>query len=846
MAVDVKRQLIKQLIDATIASPEIQANLLEANKDNIVISKEYLRSRLEYKTEDLQRLIADDWEALLKAQVTLGEAQGRLDSLSGVTGFVETWPRLLIYLILDKAFLAILFLAISVNLLFAALLGSNNSNYITIAILGFLIAFGLVLLIRVYIRYSGGVRAQISTEIKTTEAQISQLYEKVRTVLLEEGILPELRVLINDHIDPSYEGYLELRAWPDLVEMVNTSFQIPTEANNKVLRLLRNMRGGSLGIAGSRGAGKTTLIWSFCNPSGVKIDDQPMLSVMISAPVEYNAREFILYLFMSICHRVLQLKQETSETGASVVDEMQRSRLRTLFERLGVIVYQNKFTKVAFAFAMTFGILAAISTIPPTSEGDFTKVMKNLGLTGGLLGGLCIFAIAIGVYAWIFERMGRSFLARREQRISGTRNWRVDWTPYQSMSQGAIGLSIAEEAQQWIREIRFQQGFSSGWSGTLKIPLPINTEAGVNSATSLSQLQLTMPEIIGGYRGFLSRAAVEYRLVIGIDELDKLASAEKAQRFLNEIKSIFGLEKCFYLVSVSENAMSSFERRGLPFRDEFDSTFDTIIEVDYLNLQLGKRLLQRRVIGLPVPFLCLCYCLSGGLARDMIRACRNLLELTQEKAERGQGNAHGIDLSTLTYVLVKTELRRKVHAISIAAKEIQVQPDINHFFTEVYKLEDLLRDTTQLPTHILAGLYQSCIGLLTPGMNTNSVQDSGEEAKELLKKRSDLMALRSELGTYLYYSLTLTHFFGSNLVTDNLKKAENNGDIEQLARARQFLSVNPGIAQVIISDFRSKYGMEVLGTLVEDTASPSTVASGNSKVSRPLRRSKSSNLNTAR
>ncbi len=172
-----------------------------------------------------------------------------------------------------------------------------------------------------------------------------------------------------------------------------------------------------------------------------------------------------------------------------------------------------------------------------------------------------------------------------------------------------------------------------------------------------------------------------------------------------------------------------------------------------------------------MPFLCLCYCLSGGLARDLIRACRHLLELRQEKAEGTQENPNHTDLDTLTYALVTDELRRKVHAISIVAKEIQVQPDINHFFAEVYELEHLLRDATQLPMHLLAGLYQSCIGLLTPVLNTNSVQDSGEEVKELLKKRSDLMALRSELGTYLYYSLTLTHFFGSNLVTDSSKKS---------------------------------------------------------------------------
>ena len=41
---------------------------------------------------------------------------------------------------------------------------------------------------------------------------------------------------------------------------------------------------------------------------------------------------------------------------------------------------------------------------------------------------------------------------------------------------------------------------------------------------------------------------------------------EDAQQFLNEIKVLFGIEHCFYLLSVSESAMSSFERPGLPFR----------------------------------------------------------------------------------------------------------------------------------------------------------------------------------------------------------------------------------------------------------------------------------------
>jgi len=105
-----------------------------------------------------------------------------------------------------------------------------------------------------------------------------------------------------------------------------------------------------------------------------------------------------------------------------------------------------------------------------------------------------------------------------------------------------------------------------------------------------------------------------------------MESDEKAHLFLNEIKAIFGVPGVFFLVSVSENAISSFERRGLPFRDVFDSSFDTIVYVGHLNLDGSKRILKRRTTGLPEPFIAFCHCLSGGLPRDLIRACRDMVE----------------------------------------------------------------------------------------------------------------------------------------------------------------------------------------------------------------------------
>ena len=118
----------------------------------------------------------------------------------------------------------------------------------------------------------------------------------------------------------------------------------------------------------------------------------------------------------------------------------------------------------------------------------------------------------------------------------------------------------------------------------------------------------------------------KFRLIIVIDEMDKMENDGQAQDFLNQIKVIFGKEQCFYMVSVSEGAMSDFERRDLPFHNVFDSSFDKIVYVNYLTLPKAWQLLVSRVLGTSASFAAVCCCLSGGLPLDLIRACRDLYD----------------------------------------------------------------------------------------------------------------------------------------------------------------------------------------------------------------------------
>jgi hypothetical protein len=135
---------------------------------------------------------------------------------------------------------------------------------------------------------------------------------------------------------------------------------------------------------------------------------------------------------------------------------------------------------------------------------------------------------------------------------------------------------------------------------------------GVTGSTEIAQAPLYLPEIVEMFRAFVAEAASLGPVVIGIDELDKMSSEEHAASFLNDIKAIFGIDNCYFLISVSDDAVARFERRGIPVRDVFDSALDEILRLVPLSFRQASASLAERVVGLPIPFRALCYCLSGA------------------------------------------------------------------------------------------------------------------------------------------------------------------------------------------------------------------------------------------
>lgn len=118
-------------------------------------------------------------------------------------------------------------------------------------------------------------------------------------------------------------------------------------------------------------------------------------------------------------------------------------------------------------------------------------------------------------------------------------------------------------------------------------------------------------------------------VVVAVDELDKLPSHEAAIRTVNVLKDLMRIPGVHVLVTVSDEALASFAL-GAFERDAFDSTFDAIFDVERLTLSEATRLLSSRVVGFPDKVLTYCFISSAGLARDLLREARAMLDLAAD------------------------------------------------------------------------------------------------------------------------------------------------------------------------------------------------------------------------
>jgi hypothetical protein len=623
--------------------------------------------------------------------------------------------------------------------------------------------------------------------------------------LIEPAMVGCITAALREFVEQKSKPYFSLEL-PEtdtsrLSEVPNPQFDVITDSRRYVRGLVEKMNGGSIGVAGPRGCGKTTLLRSFCPDGNVNPRE---LTIFATAPVQYEPREFLLQLFTSVCSRVVAKETKTDVPSTFTAMDSLRETTKPAFLSPEVIAY---ILSIGSIVLISIGVLLGIvrvmqarsnhvptsATVTATSaNGQGSQPKEQQGAIWVILGSDALPYLLWGGVAWVVGIFLRVFLSRlgyssygrvlwvltglgMGRRLSSISRLEIHGMEIQLEKASLEGVGqeardLVNRAKQTLRGLRFQQSYSSGWSGALK--LPVGLEGGVNAAMTFAERQLGLPEIVYEYRDFAKAAANYYdRVFIAIDEMDKLPSDEDAKKFLNGIKAIFGQEKIYYLVSISENALSNFERRGLPIRDEFDSSFDDAVHLGYFDLPASRRLLARRsTVPPPAPYRAYCHVCSGGLPRDLIRSCRRMYDYRRSVAGP-------MDLAKMCTALMGLDIEAKLGAIRYNLHQIADERGTVSVLTLMATKEwtpAALEDVIYRLHHIQGELQES---------------EDGEDA-DGVANLSALVNIAEELKAYLYFSLATLVKFTSIDCEQKYTELENARVFDRLASARQMLAVN--------------------------------------------------------
>ncbi|MHC3471926.1 hypothetical protein ACYF6T_24960 [Streptomyces sp. 7R007] len=311
-------------------------------------------------------------------------------------------------------------------------------------------------------------------------------------------------------------------------------------------------------------------------------------------------------------------------------------------------------------------------------------------------------------------------------------------------------------------------------------------------STSLTTVPPNYPALVGEFRALLAEIGRDEhtkgnRVVVAIDEVDRLGSDTQALAFLAEIKAILGVPHVHYLISVAEDVGAAFVRRGLPNRDVTDSSLDDVVHVRRCTLAESAEILRARAPGIGDAYIVLAHALSGGIPRDLIRYGRRLLEIRLVTEQ--------VELPDVAQTLIIEELSETLAGFRTLLAKQHWTPGTQGVLGSFRSLAAHLRVACPCPEPV-----EQLRGALTHFV-AYEVDGLPEESRGLI----------DEAAAYAYLSLTLLDIFGAPGFT--LRRAEAarrspDGNPDLLAEARQELAVSPYSARPVIDGIRRAWLLE--------------------------------------
>jgi hypothetical protein len=563
---------------------------------------------------------------------------------------------------------------------------------------------------------------------------------------------------------------------------------VSTKSEHRLRNLLDRMDGGSIAVTGPRGAGKSTLLRRMCGPQGYSAEGPP--SIYISAPAEYVAREFLAELFQQVCDSYL-------EQFDSPVAGMRYRGLRTHRDTVRVVRQVVTILRLAFRaifalalLAVAFGPLLKGVHLPTAVAHLPVKHWRN-ELTQDAKAAWDKYQVAIRVvagilvlFSWPKKQLRRLGTLRRPELVRRARNY-------------SIHLKIER---------------TSSWGANLGLPtilgLPTMRGSGLSLSKGISEKYTpwSLPELVGKLRDFIEDISQPTdtsvgTMVIGIDEIDRIGSVEQAERFIGEIKTIFGIRNCFFLVSVAEDVGFLFSRRSIVGQSTLEHSFDDVVVVDTLELDEARELLSTRVPGFTDSFVFLALALSGGLPREMIRVARRLVEVNHQETE----DQLSPKIGDLALRLIAEDVAEVLRTSRNQLARMSLPDPWGDVFYQLRAAMALLRSGKASP-----GEHQKIIGGLCSLRPPNAADlSTSQETDETAAAK-----IIAGLSAFACYSITVVEAFNNDYFDLHAARETTHdtagGSYVELAAARLELGISPESSQSIIRRFRAQSGLPPL------------------------------------
>lgn len=606
-------------------------------------------------------------------------------------------------------------------------------------------------------------------------------YEKIwLDDCVEEVIMPQAVLAINTILGEDKDRLLVEQDSEGLRKLQDPSFTVPTRSERRIESVLSHMDGGSIALAGPRGAGKSTLLKKFSGPLSVDMRSAPCVSVYLTAPAEYVPRDFIAELFRRLCEAYL-LYVDCPLPGP-IYKERQKFNPWQALRRTVAILWL--LIRTGFALALIVWLTWPFVKVAYPHVYAFAQAKASHWHH---------YANRYAQIWWrryrVYCRIGLLVLALFF--LPGPALWK-------RYTRRRKEPALARKAREYL--LRLQVDKTVTWGTGLNSPRLRGMSFNVNRGGSASYTPWTLPELVGYTRRFMQDISDRFKrssqaVIVGIDEIDRIGSLEQAERFVGEIKAVFGVEKCFFLVAVAEDVGSIFAQRATAGRSILENAFDDIIMVEPLSFKETRDLLLKRVPGFTDSFVYLVHAFSGGLPRELIRITRRVVEINQESRRAD----HHPRLEDVAISLVKEELAEAIRASRSQLSRLTLRADWVGTFEKLRSASVSLRRKSFLEAEGLHDVITELSELSPPD------EEHGDQAAFTSDEHS-ARRITADFSAFSFFGMTVVEAFSDRYfdfrVVQQSTARGSEGSYEELAVARTELTVSPASSRAMLYRFR--------------------------------------------